>query len=64
MVEDEDDDGGEEDGNQADGQTEDPVVSDRHVVVEGGEHSTPYHHIQCLEEGNRITCQYTGTCSN
>lgn len=48
VVENEDDGGGEEDGDQADSETEDPVVSDGDVEVEGGEHGAPHHHIQQL----------------
>lgn len=50
VVENEDDGGGEEDGDQADSETEDPVVSDGDVEVEGGEHSAPHHYIQHLVE--------------
>lgn len=51
MVEDEDDGGGEEDGDEADRETEHPVVTDSDVEVEGGEHGAPHHHIQQLVEG-------------
>ena len=50
-MEDEDDGSGEEDGDQADGEAEDPVVTDRDVEVEGGEHGAPHHHIYHLVEG-------------
>lgn len=54
MVEYEDDGSGEEDGDQADTETEDPVVIDGDVEVEGGEHCAPHHHIQhLLEERER-----------
>lgn len=53
MVEDEDDSSGEEDGYHADRETEDPVVSDIDVQVEGGEHGAPHHHIQHLVEGEK-----------
>lgn len=54
MVEDEDDGSGEEDGDQADTETEDPVVVDGDVEVEGGEHGAPHHHVQhLLEEKER-----------
>ncbi len=51
MVEDEDDGSGEEDGDQADGETEDPVVAYSDVEVEGGEHGAPHNHVQYLVEG-------------
>lgn len=51
VVEDEDDGSGEEDGDQADREAKNPVVTDSDVEVEGGEHSTPHHHIQHLVEG-------------
>lgn len=50
VMEDEDDGGGEEDGDQADTEAEDPVVADSDVEVEGGEHGAPHHHIQHLWE--------------
>lgn len=50
VVEDEDDGSSEEDGDQADRETQDPVVADSDVEVEGGEHSAPHHHIQHLAE--------------
>ena len=48
----EDDSSREEDGDEADGETKDPVVTNSHVEVEGGEHGTPNHHIQHLVETN------------
>lgn len=51
LVEDEDDGSGEEDGDQADTEAEDPVVTDGDVEVEGGEHHTPHHHVQHLVAG-------------
>lgn len=50
MVEDEDDGGGEEDGDQADRETEDPVVTDSDVEVERGEDGAPHHHVEHLVE--------------
>lgn len=50
VVENEDDGGGEEDGDQTDSETEDPVVSDGDVEVEGGEHGAPHHHVKHLVE--------------
>lgn len=47
-MKDEDDGSGEDDGDQADGETEDPVVGD--VEMEGGKQGTPQHHIQHLVE--------------
>lgn len=41
VVEEKDNGCGEENGDQADRQTEDPVVTDSDVEVEGGKHSTP-----------------------
>lgn len=54
MMKDEDDGGGEEDGDQTDRETEDPVVTDSHVEVEGGEQGTPHYHIQHLMEGEEM----------
>lgn len=60
MVEDKDDGCGEEDGDQTDRQTEDPVVTDSNIKVQGGEHSTPHHYIQHLVEGEeRLQIYYT-----
>ena len=50
VVEDEDDGGGEEDGDQADAETEHPVISGSDVAVEGGEEGAPQHHIEHLRE--------------
>lgn len=63
MVEDEDDGSGEEDGDQADAETEDPVVIDADVEVEGGEHGTPHHHIQHLMEEKERTDTESIKCS-
>lgn len=41
MVEDEDDGGGEEDGDKADTETEDQIIGDTDVQVEGGEQGAP-----------------------
>ena len=49
-MEDEDDGGGEEDGDQADTEAEDPVVADSDVEVEGGEQGAPHHHVKHLWE--------------
>lgn len=54
MVEDKDDGRGEEDGDQADRQTEDPVVTDGDVQVQGGEHGAPHHHVHHLEGQDRF----------
>lgn len=51
MVQDEDDASGEEDGHEADAQTEDPVVSDGDVEVECGEDGAPHHHVEHLLVG-------------
>lgn len=54
VVEDEDDGSREEDGHEADAQTEDPVVNDGDVEVECGEDGAPRHHVEHLlvrEEG-------------
>lgn len=48
VVQDEDDGSGEEDGHEADAQTEDPVVGDRDVEVECGEDGAPHHHVEHL----------------
>lgn len=61
MVEDEDDGGGEEDSNKADTETEDPVVSDTDVQVEGGEEGAPQDHIQHLRE-HAHTHTHHGDC--
>lgn len=55
-VKDEDDGSGEDDGDQADGETEDPIVANGDVEVEGGKHRTPQNHIQHLveAEGRRL----------
>lgn len=45
VVKDEDDGGGEEDGDQADGETQDPVVADCDVEVKRGEHGAPHNNI-------------------
>lgn len=50
MVQDENDGSGEEDGHEADAETEDPVVCDADVEVEGGEDGAPHHHIEHLLE--------------
>lgn len=50
-MEDKDDGSGEKDGDQADREAEDPVVTDSDVKMEGGEHSAPHHNIQHLVEG-------------
>lgn len=50
MVEDEGDGGGEEDGDKADRETEDPIIGDTDVHVEGGEQGAPQNHIQHLRE--------------
>lgn len=49
-MKDEDDGSGEDDGDQADRETEDPVVANGDVEMEGGKHGTPQHHIQHLVE--------------
>lgn len=51
VVEDKDDSCSDEDGDKADRQTEDPVVGDSDVEMQGGECSAPNHHIQHLVEG-------------
>lgn len=48
VVEDEDDGSREEDGHEADAQTEDPVVNDGDVEVECGEDGAPRHHVEHL----------------
>ena len=54
-VEDEYDGSGEEDGDQADREAEDPVVTNCDKDVEGREHSAPHHQIQHLvEEEQRL----------
>lgn len=55
-MKDEDDGSGEDNGDQADGETEDPVVANGDVEVEGGKHGTPQNHIQHLveAEGRRL----------
>lgn len=50
VVEDENDGSGEEDGHEADTETEDPVVCDADVEVEGGEDGTPHYHVEHLLE--------------
>lgn len=41
VVEDEDDGGGEQDGDKADTETEDPIIGDCDVQMEGGEEGAP-----------------------
>lgn len=44
--------GGEEDGDQADTQTQDPIVAEGQIELQGGEDGTPQHHVQKLREGD------------
>lgn len=50
VVKDEDDGSGEEDGYQADTETEYPIIGDTDVEVERGEQGAPQNHIQHLRE--------------
>lgn len=53
VVEDEDDGSGEEDGDQADTETENPIIGHADVQVEGGEEGAPQHNVQHLREQRR-----------